>query len=366
MSNLLLNPQYCPEDKDVLDFINSASVSLPELVAFLRKRGVYVSQMATKDDLAKLISDEVYTWTDVEELLALLTAPLKKEHYVHANHKTDVDFDSVKEAVDKVKTFRLQKYGDRIGITSSGSGRYTVSIEYTQIDYEKTRLIQSVERDAQITIEKTANGFITRRSADKCARDVELAILGELEQFAKSNDQVLKTERILLSQFPGVASKVKFFTDLMEGLAGYRFQEIKSMRVQSAKVDSEIHDAEEDDPVAKAYAGKIESLIISGNNVGGTDLYEKYVGKDFFPLSSTWIAVSDTDECRKVELHAAFAPELKDHEFQCSIAAVWLQNGDSLEPKSKPSSMVSARFADLLRKSAEGACAKQAEESKKA
>ena len=107
MSALLLNPHYCPEDKDILDFINSISVAAEELINLLRNRGVYVSKDAKKPDLINLLIKEIYTWSDVTELLSLLTIPTQKEHYITGNHACSADFDTLEQAALLVKEFRL-------------------------------------------------------------------------------------------------------------------------------------------------------------------------------------------------------------------------------------------------------------------
>ena len=350
MSNLLINPHYCPEDKDVLDFANLSAVSLEDLESYLRNRGVYASSLAKKEDLAALIARETFSWTDVKDLLALLTSPLKKQQYLMAQHDTSANFDLVAEATHKVNTFRSNKYGDRIQITSLGENEYRIAIDYKKIYYEKTRLIQCVEQDAEIYVTRTPSGFRTRRSAGDEAQAVELAIIGELEKL--SPEHKIVTKKILLSSLNSIESKVNFFIGLMEGIDGYEFKDIKSVRVQSSKTDN-ILDSEEGDDFAKEYASKIESLVISGRNVGSSELYDSYVGKDFFITSSNWHIISDTNEYRVAEVQATFVPILKDHELQFSVVGVQVFRENELQPRAKPNPLASARFAELLRASAE-------------
>lgn len=355
MSSILINPQYTPEDKDIVDFVRSTSVALAELTNFLRKRGVYVSEEATKEDLADLIAKETFVWQDVSELLALITEPLKKESHITGKHYTDGDAELIEEAIRSVKTFRLNKHGDKITLESAGDGSYRVNIEYVDTFYEKTRLIQVVERDAEIIIHKTAYGFKTVRSFDETAKKVELAILGEFERLAKENDQKLETKRILLRQLPSVESKVAFFRGLMEGLPGFYFEQIKSVRVQSVHDEDKIADTEEGDEVAKEYAAAIESLVIKGRNIGETDLYDQYIGKDFAPVAATWMVRSDADDYGRVEVKAAFTVEAHEAELSYSVSAVWRRSDGDDVVKEKPSKLVSARFAELLSETAERA-----------
>lgn len=358
MSALLLNPHYCPEDKDILDFINSITISVDDLTNLLRHRGVYISKNAKKPDLVNLLIKEIYTWADVTELLALLTIPTQKEHYITGNHTCSADFDVLEQAVSLVKEFRLTKYGDRVNIESVEEGIYRIAIDYTKIDYEKTRLIQCVEREAEIFIEKTDTGFKTRRTDNDRASEIELAILGEYEKLAAEDNHELKSIRLRLSEIKSVQRRVAFFTDLMEGLAGYDFEQIKTARAQSFKDPSQSVDMDDGDELADEYKSVLESLVFNGKNVGGTEIYDSVIGKDFFTASATWTVVSDTDECRKVEVKAAFVPVLDDFEIQFSVLSVWMFKSGELQPKTKANQFQKARFANLLIESAEAAYAK--------
>jgi len=355
MSSLLINPHYCPEDKDILDFINSSSISAPELTQQLRQKGVYVSKDAKKEDLALLLIQEVYTWEDVSELLAMVHLPTPREHFITGSHSTAAQFESLEDAVQNVKDFRLNKYGDRVNIESVGADAYKITIDYTKIDYEKTRLIQCVEREAEILIERTPEGFKTQRTDDNCAAQVELAILGEFERLAQQDDLEVISERLKLSALPTIEKRVKFFVDLMEGLKNYEFQQINSARVQSFKPEIFDDDDDADEDISEEYKSAVESLIINGKNVGGSEIYDSVVGKDFFISSATWTVVSDTDEVRRAEVKAAFVPVLKDFELQLSVSYVWLFRSDELQPKSKANQFQRDKFAALLRESAENA-----------
>lgn len=361
MNNLLINHYYCPEDKDILDFVKSVQVSREALVAFLVKRGVYVSDNARKEDLAIHISSEVYTLQDVTELLALLTTPLKKENFVTGNHQSKAEFELLEQAVKNVQTFRLNKYGDKVSLTATGTSQYQVAIEYTQIDYEKTRLIQGVERDAEISFKKSHDGFVSRRTSDERSREIEMAILGEYERLARENEHDLLSSKLLISRLLTINSRISFFKGLMENISGYEFEGIVSARVASIDKPEVVLDSDIDE-VAKKYTASIESLVINGRNVSNTALYDKYVGKEFYPMTVTWIVASDTGDIRKAEIRAAFVPVADDHELQFSTLAVWPFRSGELQPKEKPSPITTSAFSELLRISAEDSMNKSTEE----
>lgn len=352
MSNLLINPHYCPEDKDILDFVSGTGISTDQLFVFLKKRGVYASDKAKREDLAKIISREVYTWSDVQDLLGLLVTPVKRKNFITSRHQTSADFELLEEAAKKTNSFMLSKYGDKVSITASGPDTYRVTIDYTQTFYEKTRLIQRVEMESEIVIQKTSDGFKTRRSSDEKSHQIELAIIGEFEKLSPTHELI--TKKITLSSLPTLQSKVKFFTILMDSLNGYDFDEVKSVRVQSIQND-DVHDSDDEDETALEYASKIESLVINGRNLSGTDLYDSYVGKEFFITSATWVVRSDVNEYREAEVQASFIPVDADHELQFSTLGVRLLSLGELEPKTRPNAVANERFAELLRTAAEAA-----------
>ena len=357
MSNILVNPQYCAEDKDIDDFIRAISVSVTALVQFLRKRGVYVSKDAQKSDLSSLIAKEVFAWEDVQELLLLVTEPLRRESHITAKHYSTAESELIEEAVESVKTFRLKKYGDVVNCVSIGDGSYRIQIDYVDTFWEKTRLIQKVEREAEIIIQKTEYGFKTVRSSEKTAKEVELAILGEFERLANAQNQKLETRRILFSQLATTKSKVHFFTSLMEGIPGFEFKQIRSVKVQSGSNGNLIADSQDGDELAEAYASKIESLVLNGRGIEDTKLYDTLLGDDYVPIAATWIVTSDSDDCRRAEVRASFSGDSGDSELSYTVSAVWRRTGDGEMAKEKPSKILAARFSELLSEGAENALA---------
>ncbi|WP_265593741.1 hypothetical protein [Verrucomicrobium sp. BvORR034] len=365
MSSLLINPHYCPEDKDIVDFVNSSGIALSEFVEFLRKRQVYVPGTITREVLAEVVAREIFVWEDVQELLKLLSISKKREKVVMASHLTGADIEVLEQAVASVSQTRNEKYGEGIKITPTANGGYRVAIEYRKVDYEKTRLIQCVECDTEILFDKTGDGFKTRRSSDVKAGEVELAILGEFERLAVAEKQELVSEKMLLSRLVSVEEKVRFFTHLMENIKGYKFQEIKSVKIQSSANEHEVLDSEEGDELAEEYASTIESLIVSGKNLGATDLYDHYVGKGYYLTSASWTVASDTDECRVAELKVSFAPYLNDQELQMSLVGVQLYRSGEIQSKAKPNAIQVSTFAEYVRTCAEEAIRKIESERKK-
>lgn len=375
MGSLLLNPHYCPEDKDVFDFINSITVSQSELVKFLRKRGTYVSADATKKKLAEIISMEVFVWEDVIELLSLSSSRATKKKFIPGSQKTEASFDLVKEAIDLTSGKRLSKHGEKITCTKVGEDTYRVLIEHKKIHHEKSRLIQVVEQESELIIKKSSDGFKTSRTSGKTAHAVEMAIIGELEISAKDEGHVVEDKTLKMSALVSIEQKVRFFAFLSENIEGFDFEEIKVARIQSAKdtksssFNDEDEDEDEDENEEKGKESKdlksiIESLVIQGSNVGQNPIYAQFVGKDFYPMSVSWRVIGDGD-IAGAEIKAAFIPSGSDHILEYSVNKIKKRRSEKEEPWLNPSAKQEEHFANLLARCSENAFEQLTKEAKK-
>lgn len=359
MGSLLLNPHYCPEDKDIYDFLNSISVSTPELKKFLRKRGVYVSDSASKKGITELISRETFAWEDITDLIALATVRDGKSKYVIGNQKTDANFDVLESAITSAGSYLLNKYGDRLTVTKIDEDNISVVVDYCEINLDKTRLIQVIERESELLFTRVEDGFRTKRSTGSKSRAVELAVLGEFGKLATEEGQEVIEKTLKLSELTTTDSRVKFFAFLSENLQDFEFEEISSARVKSIISEDDGEFSEDDDgeigEESPEIAAAIESLTFQGKNIGRAPIYNKYVGTDYYPISATWRVTNDDGRIGSAELRAGFIPVDDDFILEFSVLRTRDRAHGELETWCNPTKEQEKLLTDLLSECADRA-----------
>ena len=199
MASLLLNPHYCPDDKDVFDFLNSKNIPIKELKKFLRLRGVYVSDSTTKTEITRLISRETFCWEDILELIDLVKERATRRKYITGDHETGASFEAVEVASRSAIEVLQKKYGDEFNIEKIDDDNIKIVRRFKEVSLEETRLIQVVEKDTELVLTKSDDGFTTNRTTGSKSFGVEQAIVGEIERLGKEEGYKIEDKSLKLT-----------------------------------------------------------------------------------------------------------------------------------------------------------------------
>lgn len=326
MSSLLLNPHYCPDDKDVYDFLNSKNIPILDLKRFLRSRGVYVADITTKGQITKLVARETFCWEDVLDLIDLVKERTTRRKYITGDQQTGASFEVVENATRSAVTILQAKYGDRFEVDKTDDDNIRITLSYKEVSLEKTRLIQVVEKESEIILTKTDDGFTTSRSTGSKSFALEQAILGEVERMGKDEGFDIKDQSLKLSHLKTNEDRLKFFALLSDKVEGFSFEEVVSAKVESieshANEDFDEDSGEELGEESEVLVAAIQSLTFHGRDIARSPIYAEHVGSEFFPISCEWRSSGEGNEYSEVQFKAGFTPLQKDYTLEFSIAKI--------------------------------------------
>lgn len=132
---------YFADNKDVRDLLETSKqkLTLDVLRAFLLRRGMIVSDDATKADLF----DQISMWTlDLEDLNWLLDRTARAdraERYTSATVVGNFTAEDVRKALEKLKKGEIGPLFDSITVTKSAGGPFLASATYSELDPRTTR-----------------------------------------------------------------------------------------------------------------------------------------------------------------------------------------------------------------------------------
>jgi hypothetical protein len=359
MASLLLHPHYCPDDKDVFDFLNSKNIPIEEIKRFLRLRGVYVADTTTRTQITKLVARETFCWEDVVDLIDLVKERATHRKYIAGDHQTGASFEIVENATQSAIDILQKKYGDKFEIQKTDDDNIRIAFSYKEVSLEKTRLIQVVEKESEMILTKTDDGFTTSRSTGSKSFALEQAIIGEVERIGKEEGFEFKDKTLKLSHIKTNEDRLKFFALLSDRVEGFSFEQVVSAKVES--VDSHANEDFDEDSIdelgeeSDELVAAIQSLTFQGRNIGRSPIYAEHVGSDFFPISCEWRSSGEDNEYSAVQFKAGFTPLLNDYALEFSISKIRPSGESSGSGWTNPTRAQEKELTRLLSRSASAA-----------
>ena len=120
MSKFVQNASYYVDDKDLADLFKAQNVAPRFLLKLGRRRGLFLSDKASKEDLARALSMAPISWDDLKVIAEEISTDDRGSKQMATQISGGIDFDGVAPAIEKVKAalegnreaVTLQKTGD--------------------------------------------------------------------------------------------------------------------------------------------------------------------------------------------------------------------------------------------------------------
>lgn len=134
--------QYCATDKEIHDALMSAKQKISEkvLLELAKDRGIFFSPKDSRDDLISAISLLPHDYHDLNTLLE------QREHQGRQEKLTSVTLPealTIEEIKEVLKEYTAESPPDeKVTHHAKGNDQVVATVNYSDIDYGKTRLIQ--------------------------------------------------------------------------------------------------------------------------------------------------------------------------------------------------------------------------------
>ena len=306
--NELFN-QYYATDKDIFDLLMSGKQRLTESVLreLARDRGIFYSPRDTREELVEKLSLLPHDFEYISGLMHRREHKGRGEKTTHLTLKADLSVEEIKAVVTE--------YQEDVGATEKvtsyqkGSDGYVANVEYDEIDYSRTRLIQRQRHEAEIRFIKKGDKTVVMFPATEKAQRVVATLKEKVEGKRKS---VVPQEIVELTGVSDPEGRTTFFTRLISELKGYRLRDVTNLRVSSGaheeEGDEEMELGEEKDAIAQhEMLAYVRNMALAGQNLVASDEYQQLRKRGFFITSVTWKAEQTTGSSPDIILfHAEF------------------------------------------------------------
>ncbi|BBP18561.1 hypothetical protein R1H30_11640 [Escherichia coli] len=267
---------YSATDKAMFDALQQYKVTRDDIKELYFTRGVIISNKTSKEILADNFSKYIHGYEDYEFLSKILGVSTQRERVKSVDLiSTDITSEDIEEALDKVKEHLSVTSNDIVDYNIVGKS-YSLKIEYSEPDFTKSEFRQVVDKDAEIIIEKNAQGFSLIGPHNKKMEVVTSLIFDAL---AEKHSSLIRDE-INLEDVIDKSLVSKLFDKLTTSMEGYSLVSV---------TDVYVYNPDKDD----GTGSHIKKASLSGTGVTLSKELGSLYKKGFYIWRIVWTVTDD-------------------------------------------------------------------------
>lgn len=316
--NMLL---YCATDKEIYDVLMSAKqrISSAIVLELAKDRGIFYSPKDSRESLIHNLSLLTHDYNDLNIILD------QREHHGRAEKLTSITLNAeltIEDIKEVAKAYMAESPPDEKAVGhQKGNDQYVVNVRYSEVDYSKTRLVQRTPKEAGIEFHVEGGKTVIRMPSNAKAKEIVENIKGRLDGKKKTE---IPVDVIELTEFSTAAERTQFFTLLISSLAGFRLDNVTSVKVEPIKKKTDENELELEDDQNKEEAKQdalalIKNVALKGESLLASEEYQSLQKKGFFITSIIWRSKQTSIPYPIVEFEAAFEEPESGKGFKYSV-----------------------------------------------
>ncbi|MBI5250743.1 MAG: hypothetical protein HY912_14730 [Desulfomonile tiedjei] len=276
------------------------------MLELAKDRGIFYSPRDSRETLANNLSLLPQDYHDLNLILDQREHSGRAEKLTSIVLNTQLSIDEIKEVSDD---YREQAPGDEKVIThQDGTNKYLVTVQYSEIDYSKNRLVQRRPKQAGIEFIIEGDKTIVRMPANAKAKEIVHNLKERLDGKKKTD---IPADLIELTEFTNSEQRTEFFTSLISKLPDFKLDDVTSVKVESniKEVDENELDLEDDQDAEQAgqeMLALVKNVAFKGQSLLASTEYQQLRAKGFFITSIIWRSKQTISPYFIVEYEAGF------------------------------------------------------------
>jgi hypothetical protein len=360
-------------DEEYYELLSPKNVNRRELLRQARLRGHIFSEKSNESEVRSRLSMLPSDWKAVSDILRSIAKPDPEERKSSLHIYNCAPDNDLSQLVEKAQAERKEKNTEVYTLVKTGDNSVRVDVTYTEVDLSRAVVYQRRERTLCVEITKDADTVHFLHNANERAHK----IVDEIKKLIAIKPECqLREEKITLMGIRDAALRTKFFTQLIKGIAGFKYQNATHLTVDRRLLDqtdegNETSHENDDEPEAKSTAevmkGLIHKVSMHGDQVIATELYQKAASTGYFITNISWSCVDEKDARFHIDCEAGFTDPATAEQFSFDIVRKWQISDDGRE-RPEPVALTSAErrnLTDLLEKAAAKSLISITEEYKK-
>ncbi len=332
-------PLYCVTDKELYDALMSSKqqFNAGSLRDLARGRGILLSSADDRAVLADRLSAMVFGCEDIQAIQSAFDTAGRGEKTTSFRLNSALTPDDLKQIGEE---YRESVGEDEKVVTRSvGTNGYAVDLEYTEIDFSKTRLRQRQTREAHIEFRIEGDHTVVTMPATEKARQAAEALRERL--FARKQVDI-GLEEVDLSGITDPEPRTAFFTKLIGSLPDFTLSDVMRVNADRADkphatvLDEDSEEEEADEEASEQMLGIVKAMAFQGQSLLTSPQYQAMHDQGFFITSITWSAKRNVSPYQIVEFEAGFEEPAAGRGFRYNVRGWNTQRSGEYTKNVKP------------------------------
>jgi hypothetical protein len=333
-------PLYCVTDKELYDALMSSKqqFNAGSLLDLARRRGILLSSADDRAGLADRLSAMIFGYEDIQAIQAVFETAGRGEKTTSFRLNTALTQDDVKQIAEEYRESAGEE--EKVVTRSVGPNGYAVDLEYTEIDFSKTRLRQRQTREAHIEFRIEGDHTIVTLPATEKARQAAQSLRDRL--FARKQVDI-GLEEVDFSGITDPEPRTAFFTKLISSLSDFTLSDVMRVNADRADkphssvvLDEEGEEEEVDEEASEQMLGIVKAMAFQGQGLLTSPQYQAMHDHGFFITSITWSAKRNVSPYQIVEFEAGFEESATGRGFRYNVRGWNTQRSGEYTKNPKP------------------------------
>ena len=329
---------FTATDKELFDFLMGSKQQMTEatMLDSAKERGIFYSHKDNRETLANNLSLLPYDYDSLDNILGRREATTRTEKLTSIRLNTKITIEEIKAACAEYQT--ENRADEKVTIAPHGPDRCTTKVQYTELDYTKTRFLQRRDKEANIEFHIDGDQTTVRIPAIPKAHDILARIKETLETNAK---QPIPAEAIEIAHLTTPTARTTFFTKLISTMSGHKMENVTAVNIAQIRQDpddsniTQIAD-EKKKQVQSTMLAVVEKVAIQGQGLLASTEYQELQKKGFYITSIIWRAKMLIAPYDIVELFAGFTQPNKGKGFAYNVRGVSRNHGGEYTTTLRP------------------------------
>jgi hypothetical protein len=302
-----------------------------------RGRGILLSSADDRAVLADRLSAMVFGCEDIQAIQSAFDTAGRGEKTTSFRLNSALTPDDLKQIGEE---YRESVGEDEKVVTRSvGTNGYAVDLEYTEIDFSKTRLRQRQTREAHIEFRIEGDHTVVTMPATEKARQAAEALRERL--FARKQVDI-GLEEVDLSGITDPEPRTAFFTKLIGSLPDFTLSDVMRVNADRADkphatvLDEDSEEEEADEEASEQMLGIVKAMAFQGQSLLTSPQYQAMHDQGFFITSITWSAKRNVSPYQIVEFEAGFEEPAAGRGFRYNVRGWNTQRSGEYTKNVKP------------------------------
>jgi hypothetical protein len=322
MSKFVHQASYYLDDKDLSDLFEAQNVAQRFLLKLARRRGLFLSEKASREELVHALCMAPISREEVNAIAEAVNTEDRESRQMTKQLIGRQD-PAVASALERVKSW-LEERGEVASLTKTGENCYKLECRFVEVQPQRARPLQRIERLVTIEVEIVAGRVDIRYSEHEHAKAIVKRLSDEIPVKVPS----ARSERsVSLWSVRDAQTRIKFFTELINGVDGFVLAGVSDLHLDrrfpgDGEASGEEVKGEKADKRKKELEGLVKHAVLFGDSLLKSEFYLELTDSGYYISSVKWTANEAGGDQRQVEFYAGFRDPIEATDFLFDVRRV--------------------------------------------